>query len=55
MFLTEDLKVFGVTIAGIMASYIKLSPLDGFRYMVLAVTLFYTLHKWYIMNRDNKK
>lgn len=50
--LGDDTKVFGVTVLGLIFSYIKLNPLDSFRYVVLAVTLGYTIHKWWRINKN---
>lgn len=51
----EDLKVLGIAFLGIIVSYIKIDPLNGLRYVVLFVTLAYTLYKFWHEVKKNKK
>ena len=49
----EDFKVLIAGFVGIVMS--SVSPLEGFRYVVLVATLLYTIRKWYLMEKRNKK
>jgi len=50
----EDCKVLLVSAFAIIVSYIN-TPLDILRYVVLILTLLYTLRRWYLMEKRNRK
>ena len=52
--LIDDFKVLGVTVAGIVTSYIITDPLSFMRWIVLLATLCFTLRRWWIMEKRNK-
>jgi len=50
----EDFKVLMVSAIGLVISYIS-TPLEGLRYIVLILTALYTIRRWYLMEKRNRK
>jgi len=44
-----DLKIYGLNFGALMLSLTEIEAI--LKVMVLAVTIGYTLHKWYLMNK----
>ena len=47
-----DLKIYGLNFGALMLSLTEIEAI--LKVMVLAVTIGYTIHKWYLMNKKNK-
>lgn len=53
----EDMKVIMATATGIMLSYVQFihaPTLNSMRWIVLVLTMLYTLRRWYLMEKRNK-